>query len=51
MFLLKAVPADLVQLIKGAFSFSPVIPRLGHQIISGSSFIEQSCKHKVLKHY
>ncbi len=47
--LLKAVPAGLVQLIKGALCYSPVIPRLGNLAISGIHFTEQSCNNKVLR--
>ncbi len=47
--LLKAVPAGLVQLIKGALYYSPVIPRLCNLIISGINFTEQSCNNKVLR--
>ncbi len=46
--LLKAV-AGLVQLIKGALCYSPVIPRLGNLIISGINFTEQICNNKVLR--
>ncbi len=49
MSLLKAVPAGLVLLIKGALCYSPVIPRLGNLIISGINFTEQICNNKVLR--
>ncbi len=39
----------LVQLIKGALCYSPVIPRLANLIISGINFTEQSCDNKVLR--
>ncbi len=45
MCLLKA---GLVQLIKGALCYSPMIPILDHLIISGINFSEQSCNNKVL---
>ncbi len=46
MYLLKAVPASLVQLIQGALSYSSVIPRLGNLIISGINYIEHIYKKK-----
>uniref|UniRef100_A0A672Q637 BTB domain containing 9 n=1 Tax=Sinocyclocheilus grahami TaxID=75366 RepID=A0A672Q637_SINGR len=39
--LLKAVPAGLVQLIKGALCYSPVIRRLANLIVSGINCAEQ----------
>ncbi|KAI2663184.1 (S)-phenoxypropionate/alpha-ketoglutarate-dioxygenase [Labeo rohita] len=47
--LLKAGPAGLVQLIKGALCYCSEIPRLGNLIISGVNLTEQSCKNKVLR--
>ncbi len=43
------VESWLVQLIKGALCYSPMIPILDHLIISGINFSEQSCNNKVIR--